>query len=89
MELDFLNTPRQAPSPAWPGPSGGTSAYRDELEDQINAMPSDPAYAKAQAQAQATDMILDHTGSEKSEVEEPNESLQDKGESEDECMDNL
>jgi hypothetical protein len=89
MELDFLNTPRQGPSPAWPGPSGSASEYRDELEDQIDAMPSDPAYAKAQAQAQAADMILDHTGSEKSEEEEPNESLLDKGESDDECMDNL
>jgi hypothetical protein len=53
------------------------------VEDQIDAMPSDTAYAKAQAQAQATDMILDHTGSEKSEEEEPKESLLDKGESED------
>ncbi len=52
-------------------------------------MLSDPAYAKAQVQAQTADMILDHTGSEMSEEEEPNESLLDKGESEDECMDNL
>ncbi len=50
-------------------------------------MPSDPSYGKAQAHS--TDMILDHTGSEKSEEEEPNESLLDKGESDDDCMDNL
>jgi hypothetical protein len=50
-------------------------------------MPSDPSYGKAETQS--ADMILDHTGSEKSEEEEPNESLLDKGESDDDCMDNL
>ncbi len=87
MDMDFLNTPRERASPAWPGPSGIAGGYRDELEDQIDAMPSDPSYAKGQAQS--ADMILDNTGSEKSEEEEPNESLLDKGESDDECMDNL
>lgn len=87
MDLDFLNTPRERTSPAWPGPSGSASEFRDELEDQIDAMPSDPSYGKAETQS--ADMILDHTGSEKSEEEEPNESLLDKGESDDDCMDNL